>query len=260
MRPTMLFAALLLAPGCSMFSHQWEGVWFFEVPAIEQDECLPTLSENYDADPPDEVDVDSPWTVIDEATLSNAAYFVEVLAGKGNQVFAVFDGAVYPGTADKGLLQVSWTGSTDATYSEEHEDGYQFTYDELGESTTTITLSRGDKGTATGTLAVDTVASIEYAETDEWDRQDVGVSVSQIPSTLFLVGNDSDNTPNQPNCNDDDCELTIDLACSGEAQFAATFAGQYENGMFTGIQDASQSPGGPGIYIGLPDPYTYYGY
>jgi hypothetical protein len=261
MRP-MFPVLLAMLPGCAMFSPQWEGVWFLDVPTLENADCDPVIDENFDDAEVPEFDFDSDWTVIDETTLSNSAYFVEIVAGKGNQVFAILGDEVFPGTADKNLLQVSWTGTTDATYSEEHDEGYEFSLDQLSETTTKMTLVKGEKGLASGTYTIDTVASVAYAESDRWRPQDVGLTYSQMPSSSYLTGDAPVNIANEANCANNDCELTIDQACSGEVQFAATFAGKYENGMFDTLKDAAQSPGGGGITIVPPTTtwsttYTY---
>ncbi|MEZ4237074.1 MAG: hypothetical protein R3F59_13155 [Myxococcota bacterium] len=176
-------------------------------------------------------------------------------------MFVVLGDQVYPGTADKNLLQVSWTNSTDSTYSQEHDAGYDFSVDLLSETDTTITLTKGEKGAATGTFTVDTVSSLEYAESDRWRPADVGVAGTQLPSTYYLVGDQPFNVPNSADCADNDCKLTVDTSCTGDVTFAATFAGKYENGMFGPVNGAAQSAGdGGGLIITPPGTTSYYGY
>lgn len=256
MRSTVLRTLFLLAPavlgssGCaSMFTPQWEGVWLFEVPAIDEGDCLPAVTENFtDAEVPELV-LNDEWVYVDDLTLSNSAYFVEILAGKAGQVFVVVGDEVYPGTQDKKSLSVSWDASTDSTHSETHESGYTYSRDELTSWTTTISLIKSDNGVASGQLEIASTSSVDYAETDKWKENQSGIFYSQVPSTGYLTGTDPVNLPDSAECAADSCTLSIDTACSGDTQFTATFAGKYENGMFTGIEDAGQSAGAGGAVI-----------
>lgn len=249
MRSTALRSLFLLAPavagssGCTMFTPQWEGVWLFEVPAIDQADCLPAVSENFtDAEVP-EILLDGEWVIVDDLTLSNSAYFVEVLAGKAGEVFMVVGDSVYPGTQDKKSLSVSWDASTDDTHSETHDSGYSYARSELTTWTTTISLIKSDNGVASGQLEIASASNVAYTETDKWKENQSGIFYSQLPSSSYLTGTDPVNLADTVECAADNCELDIDTACSGDTQFTATFAGKYENGMFTGVADAGQSAG-----------------
>lgn len=235
---------LLVTTGCSVFTPQWEGVWFLDVPVMDESECDPVVSENFTKAEEPVAGDDGPWTIIDEATLSNNAFFIEVLEGKQNKVFVVIDDEVYPGTQDKNTLTVTWKGSTDEEHAENHEDGYDFSRVVLSETETTITLTRAEGGTATGKMSVLTSSSTEYSETDRWQVNRVGLSYSQLPN--WLVGDAPVNIPDSVECAADLCTMSVEQECDGEVQFAATFAGRYENGMFTGISGASQSAGDNG--------------
>lgn len=247
MRNLSCATLFLLSSGCGMFAPKWEGVWFVEVPVMDPSACVVSADENFDDAELFEPDVATgPWTYVSESASSQGAFFVEVLNGKDGEVFVVVGDEVYPGTADKKLLQVEWTGSTDDLSSQEHEEGYLYSQSVVAEVLEKLTLVNPTAGQATGTMQVTSTSVQEWYETDRWRFNQIGISYSQMPSTSWLTGNRASNLLDSLECADDDCHLRVETSCDGQIDLTASFAGKYENGMFSGIEDAGQDPGAGG--------------
>ncbi|MEQ1505913.1 MAG: hypothetical protein ABMB14_27000 [Myxococcota bacterium] len=242
------FAPVFLVglPGCMFFTPQWEGVWFVDAPSLDVSACDPVVSnENFDdAEVPDAA-TGGDWTIVDNLTLSDEAYFLQVLNGKGNQVFVVIGDEVFPGTQTKDQLTVTWTRSTVGDYSETHVDGYDFAVVTDTTVDQTITLTKTENGLAKGTTDYTSTSTLAYTESDRWKSAQTGVGYSQMPSISYLTGVGAVNLPDNRECADDDCVLTVTTACDGASDFTATFSGEYDNGMWAGIEDASQPAGAP---------------
>lgn len=237
--------ALFLVSGCGAFSSNWEGVWFVEAPVMDASACVVSGDENFDnADlREDDGDTTGPWTYLGESTVSGSAFFVEVLAGKGGEVFVVLGNEVYPGIAEKKLLQVEWTSSDDSWFSEEHEAGYFYSQASVSEVLEKLTFVDPKAGQATGTLQITSTAVNEWYEADRWRLEDVPFAYTRVPSDSWLVGDARINDLGSLECADDDCHLQITTSCDGQVDLAASFAGK-NDGNFSGIEDAGQDPGG----------------
>jgi hypothetical protein len=250
-------SALTLLSGCSIFVPKWEGVWLLEFPVktdgtqTAADFCESECDHNFDnAECPEEGEFDSEWEYVDERELSPEAYFIEIFNGKGGEVFAVVGTDIYIGTDTVKALTLEWKGFTDSHDVDEHEDGYTYEVDELSEVLDKITLTK-DKGTVNGTWATTTSTMVEYHESDEWDPADMDglITSGQIPSQNLLIPDeqgDNRNSAEDEECGGE-CELMISSSCKPDnLKFTASFAGKYENGMYTGISPANRPPGAGG--------------
>lgn len=238
-------ATLLFASGCGVFSPDWEGVWFLEIPVMDASDCAFSGDENFeDADLLEIEEGVGPWTYTIESTRSNSASFIEVLNGKAGEVFVVIGDEVYPGLAEKKILQVEWTSLVDDLDAQEHEDGYLYSHSQESTVDEKLVLVDPKGGQATGTMQVTSSSVDEWYETDRWRLNQIGIGYSQMPSTNWLTGSRSTNSLDASECADDDCHLRIESSCDGRVDLEASFAGKYENGMFAGIGDAGQEAGG----------------
>jgi hypothetical protein len=252
-------SALTLLSGCSIFVPQWEGVWLLEFPVKSDgtqtaaDYCDSECDENFqDADCPDVEEIDSEWDYTEERELSPEAYFIEIFNGKGGEVFGVVGTEVYVGTDTVKALTLEWKGFTDSHDVDEHEDGYTYEVNELSDVLDKITLTKEKGGVVSGTWSTTSKSEIEYIESDEWDPADMDgiVPSGQIPSQNLLIPDDQGdnrNSAEDEECSGGECELLIASDCKPDARkFNASYAGKYENGMYTGISPASQPAGAGG--------------
>jgi hypothetical protein len=237
--------ALSTLTGCA--PEGWEGIWFVQMPVLDATACGTDIDENYiDAFAPDGGDPDSEWSFTQTTTLSDSAFFAQVLEGEGATAFVIIDDVVYPGTWDKDVLQVSWSGVLDDVYTEEHDSGYAFFHSEVAELEETLTFLRGEDGAMTGQYSTESNSTIAWSESDRWKLNQVGFYDSQLPSTSYLTGTNPYNVADAEDCNGDDCELTITTTCSGSVDFTGAYAGMHEEGMYASIEDATRDAGAGG--------------
>ncbi len=239
-----LLGALCAMTGCGG-AGAWEGIWFVQMPVVDATACSTDIDENYvDAFAPDGGDPDSPWTFSDETTLSDQAFFIQVLEGDNDAVFLIVDDVVYPGTVtDDQNMTVSWSGMLDDHSSQEHASGYLFDTDEVAEVSETMTFVQGEDGNVTGQYSVASHTMFAWMESDRWKFDEVGVYDSQTPSASYLAGGNPYNMSDLEDCNGDHCELTITTDCSGDIAFTASYAGLREGGMYASIEDATRDAG-----------------
>jgi hypothetical protein len=261
---TLSALALLGLSGCSVFGSKWEGIWFVQMPILQDDTCETTGDENFsNANIPDlEPVATGDWEYTEETTLSDYAFMVEVMKGKGGEVFVVFGNRVFPGTADGKTLTASWEGITDERFISEHDAGYDYTESFTTHATESMTITKAG-GAYTGEWKVDLTSVTEWIETDQWKQNAVGLTTGQMPSAGYLDGREPVNTSDGEECTGD-CDLSFTTSCSGAVPLTAKFAGKYTEGLYGAVEDAVQDPGSlygyypPGYTIPYTTPYTSY--
>jgi len=238
-----------MAMGCKG-PGSWEGIWMVQVPFAEQDECEPTVNENYkDASvPEDEEEEEGDFTEDTKTKVSDAIYFVQVLE-QGGEVFVFVDDTPYYGTAEGKTLTASWTDSSDSDYVGEHVEGYRYEYEQKSEVTTTYTFTRGEKGVVTGTLETVDKSERTWTESDDWDRQDVGFQDGQMNATVnsWLEADEpggTQNTAQEDECDGDECELVVKTNCKDSVDVQVFYAGDHDEGMYNSLEDAERGFGG----------------
>jgi hypothetical protein len=253
---------LFLATGCSLLPVKWEGIWFVQVPVESDFACDFKGDENYDnaAFPKDAGPVDTNWTITDDVNESDSALMVEIMKGKSGNLFLVMGDRVFPATSTAKTFTATWDGTTKDTHEEEHDAGYDFTLDMDANSTETISFTRGPGGVFSGSWSVSSDSTTDYSETDQWKAAQVGLNAGQIPSSLWLEGREPSNTAAGQECGSK-CTLTLTTTCDGSTDLTAMYAGKYNDGLFTAIGGAGQSPGAEVVTTGgQTGGTTYYGY
>lgn len=245
-----LMLAMMMTTGCKG-PGSWEGIWMVQLPYAEDDECLPDIKENYkDASEADEEDEEEgDFTEETTTKVSDSVFFVQVLE-QGGQVYVIWDDTPYVGTVEGKTLTASWTTSVKNETVAEHVEGYDYTFDESSESTTTLTFTRGEKGVVTGTVETKTKATFEWVEDDEWDAGNVGFQSGRIPAGSWLVNDDpggTQNTADGDECDGGECELEVTYDCKDSVDVQVFYAGDHDEGMYNSLEDATREYGGLGI-------------
>ncbi len=226
-------ALLFLLPlGC--FGGQ-ETIWLLQVPFTTEPECDTQITHNFrDAYIPDTPP--GVWTDTELSEQSDMLVFAQVSELDADTAVLVIAGEVWPGTSTgKGEWEFSWTGVEDNRLSHEHDAGYRYTEQAYFETNETITLAI-DGDVASGDWEVVSVDDQTWTESDEWDNE-VGMSVGDIPSNLYLAYDDGDaegipqsNYQDDVDCTDASCQLRVIDTCSDKKKFDATKTGfDYED-------------------------------
>ncbi|MCP4810269.1 MAG: hypothetical protein GY913_23910 [Proteobacteria bacterium] len=221
------------------------GIWLFEL-STGDFACEDTISENYDdGSVPGGSTGTSDWTIEYDETVSPMLMFGQIAQHSSKEGVLVIGDEVYPGTLDGGIWTFAWTGEQSSTESETHTDGYGYTYDNVGTSTTTWTLDiAGDD--ATGQVAADINETHTWTEDDEWDPAENGQVRSNIPSTNYLVDDDGfpvESSAEESDCSSANCELSVQTICSGSTPISATWSGFLEEDAYEGVSTAGQDYG-----------------
>ncbi|HJN75359.1 MAG TPA: hypothetical protein QGF58_15630 [Myxococcota bacterium] len=220
------------------------GIWLFQLESGDI-ECTDTVTENYTDGSATDTTTTGDWTIVESESMSPSLVFGQIVKHSRNEGVLVIGDFVFPGTLEGGIWTFTWTGEETTSDSETHADGYTYTRDVLGTSTTTWTLTvSGDN--AEGTGSTDTDETRSWTETDEWDTLEVGVDTSKVPSPNYLEDEDGFpvlNEPEESDCSSGRCELSAQSVCSGSAPFSAVWAGFLEEDAYNGVSRARQDPG-----------------
>jgi len=243
MRNLSILAVLGLT-GCSILPVKWQGIWFLQVPVADPAACDFKGDENFDGAsfPDDPGTIDTKWTITDDEQVSDSAVMIEIMKGHHGDLFLVMGDRVFPATSTAKSFTAIWDGTTDDTHEEKHDAGYDYHDDVSGDSTETLTLTRGAGGGFAGTWSLSSTFQEDYSETDQWKSSQVGLDVGRIPSFLYLTGKAPTNTANKQECGDK-CTLSLKTTCDGSVDISAEYAGNYDEGEFAGIKGATQPPG-----------------
>jgi hypothetical protein len=230
----------LLAAGCSSSFE----VWLLQIGVIEL-EKTDSIDENFvDAEAPDGDDILGDWEYTDESELSDRLLTAQVYKGKKGQLVLVADGMTYPGVEDKGAWTFEWTGSTEATYGEDHVSGYSYSMVESSESKVTIKLDKvkETKGRS-GNWTESTVQDLTYRESDEWDHNATGYPAGQIPALAWLTGPGVINQPGVEECSSTPCTLSVVSEESGSAPVKAQYMGNSDDAGYGAVNNAGVANG-----------------
>ncbi|MFT4626913.1 MAG: hypothetical protein ACI8PZ_005594 [Myxococcota bacterium] len=222
-------------------------LWLFQISTIEA-ERTETIDENFiDANVPDEEPPDESWSIDPQFTLSDRLVLGTVLRGKAGARTLILDGAIYPGTEEKGVTTFTWEGSNDSQVDQQHDAGYRFLTTTLSSSTVTITLEKDSeiKGLS-GSLESKSTSQNGWTEDDEWSFEAVGLPGGQIPAFLYLDGPGVANDPTQEDCTGVTCNLTVSETVVGSATVQATYMGKTDNSGYGNMEDASMPYGDDG--------------
>jgi len=262
--------ALLGLTGCSLMPVKWEGIWFVQVPVADPATCDFKGDENFDQGefPSGTTTVDTKWTITDDEQESDSAVMIEIMKGHKGDLFLMMGDRVYPATSTSKSFTATWEGTTDDAHKEKHDAGYDFSDDVSGDSTETLTLTRGAGGVFAGTWSLSSSYQEDYSETDQWKSTQVGLTTGQIPSFLYLTGKATVNSANKQECGSN-CTLSLTTTCDGSMDISAEYAGNYTDGEFAGIKGATQPAGAQapqvpvttgGTTFPTTNPYTSYTY
>lgn len=244
MLPPLLLAAALT--GCNAGEGE---VWLFSFPLVSDVDCDTTITENFeDADPPEEIEIESDWILEVERDYSNRLAFGQIVKGKKKVAYLVIDDTVYPGTREGKTFTFSWTKQeTSSERAEYIPSEYKYVEEIDNQMVTTIKLER-DKETRglAGTFEVEQSRNEAYQETDEWDSDVPGVyflGAISGPAMQWLVGEGNTNEREREDCETDTCRLTVLQECKGSLDITAEWVGYGDEGVFAAIEDAEQSAG-----------------
>ena len=232
-------------------------LWLFQMGTLSP-ECVEQIDENFiDASAPDGEVPDENWTYADTFTLSDRLMLGTVLHGRGGSRTLILDGAVYPGTVEKGVTTFTWEGSTDSESKQVHDAGYTYVSRILSSSTVSISLEKDSETKGqTGSISTTTAVDLEWVEDDEWAFEAVGLPGGQIPAFLYLDGPGVVNDPTREDCTGVSCSLAVTETCSGSAPVQATWMGRTDNSGYGDLQDAEMPYGAAGAG-GTSSSWTY---
>lgn len=195
----------------------------------------------------------SKWTIEDNAQVSDALQFVEILEGTGDGAFLVFNSQVYPGTLDKDGFTFEWKSTTKSLHSEDFEGDYEFITDENSVINTKFTFTLGkDAGTLSGKLAQTVTSTYNVKETDQPNNDQVLGYVGQIDgdATSYLE-NTNDigeadgrfNSADLEECQATNCEIAVVENITSNWDLSGNFATDQSIGTIGDYQDVIQTPG-----------------
>lgn len=232
----LMVAGLLSACGGS------SEIWLFTVGEPEDGDGAVTCEENFTlTDCPSESEPEpSPWTYENSRTVSDGAFFGEVMDGPSGQKVLVIDDMVYIGAKSGGDWVFSWTNEVSSSSSSTHETGYNYTETNTSKQVTTITLDMSGSS-AEGTYSSSTETFFEGTESDTWDALEVfsfGQLVNNAP--IGLEGQ-RENSAEEQDCDNGPCKVTV----TRKTSFGSSLNGlrvSSENG-YEGLSNVGQDPG-----------------
>lgn len=245
MNRTFLGALALAAlSGCSQFENQ--GIFYVNMPVMENFECDTTINENIiDSDAPVGDAPTTDWTYAYDATLTPSALFMQVFSDRNGAAIVQIGAETYIGTDEKGVIKVSWQGATDDSYTETNA-GALYTYTENEQSTSqvdiTLTKNKDTKGFS-GNWQFNTDTTLHFVETDRWLPDDVGFNDGSINTAIFLnLEGTGSNSAEQDDCDSDPCVLDKAEICEGSVGFTAIET-DLPDEAFLSVQYAGQGAG-----------------
>ena len=245
MNRTLLGALALAAlSGCSQFENK--GIFYVNMPVLENFECDTTITENIvDSDAPVGDAPTTEWTFDNESTRTPSALFMQVFSDRNGAAIVQIGNDTYLGTDEKGVIKVSWEGSTDDSYTETNS-GASYTYTENEESTSrveiTLTENKDTKG-YTGNWQINSDTTLHFVETDRWIPGDVGFNDGSINTAIFLnLEGTGSNSAEQDDCDSDPCVIDKVETCAGSVGFSAIET-DLPDEAFLSVQNAGQGSG-----------------
>lgn len=237
--------SLLAVAGLSACGPGADAVWLFSFDQGSETVNEGTCTTNFitstcpeGSDPGDP----GPWTSTTDESVSNGAFFGQILDSANGEKVLVVDGDIYVGTKSGGEWIFEWEHFEDGKTELVHEAGYRFISEQNRTFTQTIVVDlSGD--TAVGTISNELDSTETVIESDSWLADDVGFSYGRIfdEAPVYLDG-DRVNFNQDSDCDGSDCRIegTSKRVWSAKVTAARTDAGRdgYE-----GISDASRPLG-----------------
>lgn len=204
---------------------------------VDCQENLNTSDCPTEGEPPD-----SDWTRTRERSVSDGAFFAQILDGPKGEKVLVANGEVYVGEKDGGAWLFQWEGQETNDSVDKHISGYEYSVEETLTTTTVFRLDLSG-GTATGEMVTEVKVDTTVTESDEWIAEDIGYSFGQLFNELpFGLTGDNTNTSTEQDCAAGDCTIAITATQETSAPISAIRTDAGADG-FEGVYDAGQESG-----------------
>lgn len=196
------------------------GVWLFAVTPNDLT-CEPSISTNVNGANINEP-TQSPWTDIDEASLSPRSFAAHVAHGPKGEITLIANGSILRGEKLSGKsYEFRYELDDERIDGDEHQTGYRFAQIDREQITVIYNLTQTSANTLDGTLTTASTSVRRFEESDRWVEA-VGQFSGDLPT--FYVGADL-NIGNETNCSGDPCFIQIASDCEGETPISATRTG-----------------------------------
>lgn len=222
---TLLPALALVLGACS---NNGGDVVLLYISSMNEVDCQGTIEENFEeanAPEPPESDPDWSWTWTGES--SDQLVYASIADGEKDKAYLTIFGQVVPGTRDGKTYTFTWTEVDNWGEVLEYKPStYRFSEQYVDERTIEFTFER-DKETKglTGHMKITTVEESTWTETDQWDLEehpDLPVAGRiNLWSMMYLEGAGYTNQWETPECEGDDCVLSVKETCAGSTPVRA---------------------------------------
>lgn len=240
--PMMIALASVSLTGC--LGPGADAVWLFSVGETRSASSDLQCQENFNTTecPGEGEDPESDWTYERTSTVSDDAFFGQILDGPSGEKVLIVDNEVYVGEKSSGTWRFEWVEEESSTAVDSHISGYQYTLEQT-ETVTTVFVVDLSGGTASGTLAVEARDTVSATESDVWVAEEVNRYSGAIFDSLPIsLAGDQVNDPREPDCVAGDCTVMITTTSTTEIPFTAIRTDAGRDG-FEGVEGAGQQPG-----------------
>lgn len=222
------------------------GIYLIQMPSSIDNDCTPTISENFiNADPYEDIEVESDWIISEEEVESDSLFFAQIVKGKKKGYVLIIGNQVYPGEKDKDGYVFMWENSEQVDDSIEYAPSpYEYTQVSDRMRTTTVRFNKDrETGGFAGEWKTEVNSTDRITESDTWGEQ-VPIASGQIYNTAstYLEG-DATNSPDVSDCDSNNCFIEIGLQCAASANFTAAWTAFSEEGTFEHVKGAGQPSG-----------------
>lgn len=240
----------LLITGCA---ENPAGVWLFEIESGDGLECEFTLDSHNFLNALEGQGSD-PWTESSTTESSSQLLFGQILGDEAEGWTLVMGDRLYTGMGTGTVWTFNWQNREEGSEEETHQLGYRFGHDYGDRLDTEISLTVTDLG-ITGQVSTSTQTWSSWAETDNWGEP-VGVNEGQIPAGDYILvqrgaGGDgpvveaASNRRDGPDCEGEECELSVTDVCSGTQEIKGSRY-SLEEGVPLDLLDGAGEPSGLG--------------